>query len=119
MSTVFVIYKSALTDGACPNTLYSCRNESSSSSIDATFPHLELVGQSNAQTARVGVPIAVVWRTPYCHNQPIEEMLVSFHSKLVRAGDEVNVIGPNELPNSVAAEQEACAARRQPPAVDF
>lgn len=63
-------------------------------------------------------PVAIVWRAPDRDNLVVKHELVTFHDELVRARDQVEVVGVHELLDDVGAEEEAGAAGREAPTFD-
>ena len=64
-------------------------------------------------------PVAIVWRAPDRDNLVVKHELVTFHNELVRARNQVKVVGVHELLDDVGAEEEAGAAGRETPAFDI
>ena len=129
-----------LTGGACVNTLYSWLSHSSSSRIEATFPHLShvlvsaLCGDGNNRNTgtawsrkivtgsngydKKDAPVTVVRCTPDGDNCSIEHHLVAFHGQLMCSGDQIYGIVVNKLLGDVGAEEVSGTPRGYTPSFD-
>ena len=58
----------------------------------------------------VAAAVAVVGRRPDGHQELAEEVLVALHRELMRAGDELELVGIQELVGDVGAEDVAGAS---------
>lgn len=116
------------TEGACENTLYSCARCSSSSRMDATFPHLHHTHTSSVFSSRkhspnccsrVGcAPVTVIGRAPDGDDRFVKHELVALHCELMCARYEVDAVPVREYFGDVCAEEVARSARGDTPAVD-
>ena len=67
----------------------------------------------------VAAAVAVVRRAPDGHDGTVEHFFEAFHDELVGARDQREVVLVVEALHDVGAEEEAGAARREAPSVDF
>ena len=125
------------------NTLYSWPSHSSSSRIEATFPHLShciiqyplclgigivgirrgcrnwgIVAIGGSESVEKGAPITIVRRTPDGDNRSIEHHFVAFHGQLMRSGNQIYSIVVDELFGDVGAEEISGTSRRNAPSFD-
>ena len=132
-----------LTGGACVNTLYSWPNHSSSSRIEATFPHLShciiqyplylgvgivgirrgyrnwgIVAIGGSKSDERGAPITIIRGTPDGDNRSIEHHFVAFHGQLMRSGNQIYGIIVDELFGDVCAEKISGTPGRNAPSFD-
>lgn len=87
--------------------------------ITATTIASILVFAQFEDSRNIPTSIAVVRCGPHRHNGAIEHLLEAFHDQLMRSADEAEVVLVIEALDNIGAEQEACTAGRQAPAVDF
>ena len=69
--------------------------------------------------SNVTASIAVVWSRPDCDEVLVfEPILESIHDKLMRSGNQGDVVDVIEFGGHLAAEEPACTSRRQGPRLD-
>lgn len=66
----------------------------------------------------VSATVTIIWSAPNGDDGFVEHEFVAFHCELVSACDEVDVVVVCEGFGDVGAEEEACAAWREAPALD-